>query len=484
MSCRVALSGLACFAAFTFGCADGGAPNEEEVTAEPAIALGADGSHDLADTACKVVLRDVTRLPNGSGGFMALPPDGRWVWEGQLDVDPAAVADGAEVHVLFATTDTRGTWYAAPAVRVGTAGAFARYVFRLDTFTPRSGTSGTGLARASVELVPYIATRDGRLFDHNRVHDALGSYRLDASNGFAVAADEVCTASADGAPRWRFDWPGWGDRLGGGPLVGGGAVRIAYDGRRLRAEGPCMGSHGAASGTTIYMHAMIDGDPETITTAEVERYTVGPSGACGPAGTCVSQTINEPLVPLPDGASDLAVWFECVPGFGSAPGARFDSKDGANYHQPIEAPVPVDWMGGWALYRARAGDAVALPEPLVYRGFTNMGLALQAEVWAEGVAAADLIVEVESDALGCTPGTLTRERLPWVAADAGPYGHNALYRWGIESLLGRCPAGTYRFRFLASADGGRTYSALGAASEATAERSDSTFRTIENQRPR
>ena len=465
-------------------CAD--TPETLAPSPAPAIVQGADGrGTDRADTACAVVLRDVARIPDGMGGYASLPPDGRYVWEGHIDVDAGLLASGATPSVLFATTETGGEWYAAPAGRIAEIGRYVRFAFRIDAFTPRAGMSTTSLTRSVIRLIPYVATGDTRLFDHNRLADVLATYTLDAENLWTVAADETCpTHGDDGIPRWSFTYPDFAESLRDGPLVGGAQVRVAYDGRRLRATQGCMGAHGPVSGTTLFVHAMIDGDPARVTTAEVERYAVGPGSGCGSATSCVTQRLSEPLLDLPADSADLAVWFTCVPGFDQAPNLRYDSNDGANYHLPIAPPArAVDWMGAWGLYRARPGDVLPLTEPFAYGGFSNMGFAVQAEVWTEGVAPASLVVEVESDALTCTPGAPTRERLALAASDAGPFGHNALYRWGFESLLGRCAPGSYRFRILASADGGLTFSALGAAAESTPESVDPSWRTLEN-RPR
>ena len=144
----------------------------------------------------------------------------------------------------------------------------------------------------------------------------------------------------------------------------------------------------------------------------------------------------------------------------------------------------VDWTGGWAIYRARPSDTIALSEPYVYTGYTNMGLSMQAEVYVAGltdqsnVDTQRLQAWVESDAITCTPGgTPTRERLS-LTAHGGTYGNNAIAQWGYEALMGRCARGDYRFRFLFSADGGLTTTPLGAAVDATGAAPDSSWRTF------
>ena len=136
----------------------------------------------------------------------------------------------------------------------------------------------------------------------------------------------------------------------------------------------------------------------------------------------------------------------------------------------IEGARAIDWAGDWVMFRGRAGDSVALPEPIAYHGFSNMALAPQLSVYVEGVTdqpvvdAALLRAWVESDAITCTPGgTPTREALPLGKTHQGVYGNDALFQWGFESNLGRCPRGEYRYRFVLSADGGLTTTTLGNA---------------------
>jgi hypothetical protein len=154
----------------------------------------------------------------------------------------------------------------------------------------------------------------------------------------------------------------------------------------------------------------------------------------------------------------------------------------------LVAPGPddtvVDWAGGWALYRARAGDAVALPEPFSYTGFSNMGFALQVSVYAEGLTVGGQVdtskikVFFESDLMTCDPGgALSVIEVPLAVAGGGPFGNDAIFRQPIESTLSRCPHATYRYRMLVSADGGKTGLALGVGEDLAAPGADA-FRTL------
>jgi len=464
--------------AFAFGaCAEDGKTSTE---AAPNIVLGADGvGVDAADAGCRVVLRSVARVSNGRGGFETDCSSGscRWVWEGHVDVAAGLVGTPA---VLFKTQLTNDRWVSVDAVvavvanTVATEG-FSAWTFRIAEGTPAEGESGTALSRARIDLIPYLRTTDGgRLFDHNRVADSFGTYALTADSGFAVSDDGTTCRASSAWPTWRFSFD-FAERLDDGPVIAGGSVRVAYDGRRLRDHQSCLGAHGSVQATTLSASWRFDNGVEG--TAEVERWVSN-------AGI-VTATVSEPLVPVPVGARSLEMWFSCVPGFDGAPNVRYDSDDGRNYRVPVIVGArSIDWAGHWVMFRGRAGDSVALPEPIAYHGFSNMALAPQLSVYVEGltdqpvVDAALLRAWVESDAISCTPGGMpTREELPLWKTHQGAYGNDALFQWRFESNLGRCPRGEYRYRFVLSADGGLTTTTLGNAASSDDAGSDG-FRTI------
>lgn len=458
---------------FAAACAD--AP-PADLEAAPHIVLGADGMGlDEADAGCRIVLRSVARVPNGRGGYETDCTSGscRWVWQGQVDVAAGLVGTPA---VLF-KTQTGDAWHSLDLVVAGASvEGFVPWTFRLADGTPAEGMSGSALAAARLWLIPYVRTTDGgRLFDHNRVVAALGTYELAADNGFAVGDDQTSCRASAAWPTWRFSFPDFAERLDGGPVLAGGSVRVAYDGRRLREVQSCLGSHGSVQATTLSAHWRFDNGVDG--TAEVERWVA--------SGGVVTAPSSEPLVPVPVGARSLELWFSCTPGFDGAPNVRWDSDEGRNYRVPVVAGArPIDWAGDWVMFRGRAGDSVALPEPLVYRGFTNMALAPQLSVYVEGLTdqpVVDVAVVrawVESDAIDCTPGgPLTRQELPLWKSHQGAYGHDAVFQWGFESNLGRCPRGEYRYRFMVSADGGLTTTPVGDAASSDDAGADA-YRTI------
>ncbi len=452
-------------------CADEGQVETSE--SAPNIVRGADGvGIDVADGDCRVVLREVGRVSNGRGGYETDCVSGscRWVWQGELAVAAGVVGVPA---VLVSVND--GAWFAVEAsVSGAVVDGFAPWTFRVSEGMPAEGTSGTGLARTRINMIPYLRTTDGgRLFDHNRVVDAFASYELVSGNGFAIADDGVTCVAGAVWPTWRFAYPEFSEAVVDGPVLAGGSVRLAYDGRRLREVQQCLGSHGSVQATNLAAHWRFDNG--VVGTAEVERWVSN--------GGQVNATTIEPLVPVPVGARSMDVWFTCTPGFDGAPNVRYDSNDGANYRAPvIGGERAVDWVGDWKMFRGRAGDTVALPEPIEYRGFSNMALAAQVSVYVEGVTdqpsvdVGTLKVWIESDALSCD-GNVTRRELSLWKAHQGAFGNDAVYQWPFESDLGRCPRGDYKYRFLVSADAGLSTTILGNAPSSDDDGADA-WRTI------
>jgi hypothetical protein len=396
------------------------------------------------------------------------------------------------VDVLFRTNQTGGKWYAVEAKPgPGPQNGFAHFSFRLTELTPAAGMSMTSLNKTVIELIPYVKTgQGGRLFDHNRVADPLGSYRLDLGNLWTIDNDASVCAPATGIPEYVLDYPGFGETLVGGPAVAGGKLKITYDGRRLRETQSCMGSKGPSSATTLYVGTMFDNDGSTIKKAAVESYLESYGYACqGPTTPCITHDKKQPVIALPASASSIQMWFYCVPGFSSgSPGHwKYDSNLGKNYSLPLSktnTSKPVDWAGNWRLHAARSGFTFPLPTSYEYHGFTNMGWSAQAEVYVKGMtdkAAPDPAVKayVESDMIKCKPGGAKQKvELSLAEAHAGPYNNNSLYRWGFEGLINNCPKGTYSYRFLFSADGGKTVTPLGAAASTDDTGAGAGWRTI------
>jgi hypothetical protein len=473
------------------------APEALRQALEPVYVDGAAAWRDEADTDCLVVLRDVGRTPQGGGYASACTPGGAclYTWRGSVDVDAARLADGDRVEVMYRTLETQGAFYAVSTTPADAAATgMRRYDFVLDHFTPSAGMSITSLNRTEIDLIPYVVRADGtRVFDHNRVAQPLDNYALRASNAWALSADDTCRPDQPAAvPEYALTYPDFDESLSDGPVVAGGALRVTYDARRLRETQSCLGSQGPASSTTVVAEWRFDQGP--VQSAPVETYVQSSGYACpGQTPPCARVDTPELLLDVPADATSVALWFHCVPGFsqGAPANWKYDSDFGANYVLPVvDAAAHVQWAGGWALYNARAGRELALPDPLLWHGFTNMGMAIEARAYAPGVTDVAAPIEgaltafVESDLHECTPGgALTRQPLTPAAVHAGPYGADHLYRWGIESTLSRCPPGEYRYRFLFSLDAGRTVSPLGAVEDTTDALTATTWRTITSSAP-
>lgn len=459
---------------------------------EPVYVDGAAAYVDVADRECRVVLHDVARPTHQGAVAPSCTPNGPcvYVWNGAVDVDAARFDDVARVEVMYRTGTTQGAWYAVPADEIAApAAGLRRFAFTLDHFTPSQGMSFTSLNRTAIDLIPYLVLNDGtRVLDHNRVADPLGNYALRDSNAWSVPADGVCEPGAPAAtPQFLFAYPNMTPSLLDGPVTAGGKLHVEYDGKRLRLNQACMGSEGPVSATTVVADWRFNGGP--VETAPVETYVESYGQACqGHSPPCVRDEVSDVELDVPAEATRLELWFHCQPGFsqGAQANWKYDSAFGANYTLPVvDGAKHVEWAGGWELYNARASRSLALPEPIDWSGFTNMGLSVQARAYAPGVTdravptANGLLGYVESDLNTCEPGGApTRQPLERAAIHAGPYGADHLFRWGIESQLSRCPSGTYRYRFVFSLDGGRTVTALGDVADTTDALTATTWRTL------
>jgi len=301
--------------AFLPACVD--AP-EAVVTEGEAPLLGVDGSRDQADRNCHVVLRELSRLGNGSGGYQTSGTS--WIWEGDLELSTAAAAEGAAPAVLYQYGSDPTWWEVAATPSTSTTPAtpgFARYHVRLDHNLPGPGMSGTALTNARVQVVPFARLAEGgRLFDHNRYPGDFDNFLVAWSTNFAVAKnDAVCPAAGPTPPaRVVFAVDGSETQLGG--LVPGGQVRLEYDANRLTT---CRNSRNGNDLWDITAHV---------------RWDTG-------EGSSASIKNGALLVSVPRTARRMDVWFENT----AIPGCQaWDSNLGANYR--FDVLVPPQWLGG------------------------------------------------------------------------------------------------------------------------------------------
>ncbi|MCE9571856.1 MAG: DUF6209 family protein [Deltaproteobacteria bacterium] len=301
----IALAGLA-------ACLD--APDVDTSTGAPLV--GVDGSVDSADRSCNVVLRELARPRNGTGGYETAGSS--WVWNGAVDISAAAAAEGLVPSMLY-QYGSDPTWYEA----IGTTSAvtapagFARFDIRLDAHLPGPGMSGTSLSTAKVQMVPFLRLAGGgRLFDHNRNSDDLASYVIDASGDFQVRASTAVCPAVTTTPTARLIFaPDFSETQNGG-ISPGRALRVEYDARRLTA---CRNSQNGHDLWDIGAHV---------------RWL--PSGATELAS--VHSGAATFAVPLD--ARGVEIWFENTASQGCQ---AWDSNMGANYRYDVLAPP--SWLG-------------------------------------------------------------------------------------------------------------------------------------------
>ena len=461
----------------------------------PKYLNAADGSGDRPDFDCAVTLRSVGRIQSGPGYATTCDLGDRsgsclYVWEGFIDVDASLAGQVESVGVLFKTGQTGGQWYVSAAEPIeGADNGFLHYAFRIDRYTPAAGMSMTSLNRTVIELIPYVRSPNGsRLFDHNRIKHPLHNYLLTLDNRWTMDdAPAICTPVNRAGAELLFSYPAFEQSVINGPVSAGKTLKVRYDGRRLRERHSCLGSQGPVSATTVMMGWMVNGEGQRVREERVESYRESYGYACAGESPCITHEKFEPQLAIPEDARSIQMWFYCVPGFsqGQASNWRYDSNFGSNYSFEV-APLgqPVDWAGGWTLHAARSGFRFPLNEPYLYRGFTNMGYSLEAQVYVSGLTdqpeVDDHLVKafVETDLTTCTPGgEPALSELILVGTHQGDFNNNNLYRWHLEAALMHCPKGDYRFRFLFSADGGRTFRVLGNA-ESTSDAGAGNWRHI------
>lgn len=178
-------------------CAIGAAePTESGASlAADAPLVGVDGSGDSADTSCNVVLRSMMRIPNNTGGYVTRG-SGSWVWRAVVDVADAAAGEGGSPSVLYKPAGSDG-WKSVVATQESKGDGFTRFVAEVWEGMPAEGMSGTALRSTRVPVIPYLKLADGgRLFDHNRIADPMGSYVISGEAGLAIGEDaSICTAA-------------------------------------------------------------------------------------------------------------------------------------------------------------------------------------------------------------------------------------------------------------------------------------------------
>ncbi|MBK9036497.1 MAG: hypothetical protein IPL61_35495 [Myxococcales bacterium] len=341
-------------------------PPPEPPTSVEAPLTGVDGAADQADRACHVVLRDLTRLGNGTGGYQTA--GGSWIWEGDVELSEAAAAEGATAAVQY-QYGSDPAWYqvaATPSAIAATPG-FVRYHVRLDQGLPGPGMSGTSLSTARVQVMPLAhLAGGGRLFDHNRVPGDFDNYLLTADGNFAVTRNDAVCPAAGPTPPARIVFPAGQPVEQHGALVPGGMVRLEYDPARLTT---CRNSRGSFDLWDITAHV---------------RWNTGEESSASIKNGAL-------LVSIPTTARAVEIWFENT----AVPGCQaWDSNWGANY--AFDLLLPPQWLGAATVRISRDTiDPCAGPDAAAGFDFGTWGRQRAAianvcfQVWSPGVTDRD-----------------------------------------------------------------------------------------------
>jgi hypothetical protein len=160
--------------------------------------IGGVTSGDHAERGCQIVLRDAGRVVAGEG-FATVPGQSAWLFDARVDVSHDALVAGFTPFLLVQAGSDPAWRALLPMASVAIAGDTERFLFEItEGNLPGPGMSGTGLSRAKVALIPFLAGGDARLFDHNRLEHVLASYELVAQNSFAIKDDPAICAPPPG----------------------------------------------------------------------------------------------------------------------------------------------------------------------------------------------------------------------------------------------------------------------------------------------
>jgi hypothetical protein len=287
----------------------------------------ADGA-DQADHDCRVVLREVARLPNATwtGYEEACTGDTcAWVFTGHVDVSKDAFPAGATVGVLYHLAGDP-TWWEVPAAPVaGGRPGFFSHEFKLhEHLGLGDATDEATLAAARVEVIPFLARPDGgRLFDHNRRRGDFDSYAFGQAEWWTIPEEAAC-APVVGTLGFQEGW----QQSVGGALHAGGWLVVNYDLDRLP---DCRGTHnGYPAWDTVASVRFLPGGQ--LVEGSVRDFVT----TNGTPTTVATERALE--VRVPTDATAVELWFHNYSGAGQSCDA-WDSAYGANYRFDVLPPV-------------------------------------------------------------------------------------------------------------------------------------------------
>ena len=281
-----------------------GCASEPGASDEGGPGLGAADSSDRADRRCAIVLREAVPSAeercDGRGCFAA--------WELTIDVAAEHAATSPEVGVLYRlASDPDARWYGVRSVVSGTSeGPFVPHAITIgEPLVPADAS----LEGVEIELIPYLVTSRGRLFDKNRQRGDYDTYWLTEDGGFAIEDDGAC-AGAGTEATLTFD-AAFEEHVDGA-LVPDGTFTIEYDAERLTN---CRGTHNGYRGWDIIAHVLFQPSGE-----RAMQSVVSESGA----------------IYIPAGTEAMELWFENT-GIECRGESGWDSNLGENYTFDVTA---------------------------------------------------------------------------------------------------------------------------------------------------
>jgi hypothetical protein len=296
------------FCVLLLGCV---APSAESNAGAPLI--GVDGSVDSADHGCHVVLRGLQRNWTGFGYETV---GSSWVWQGAIEISQEAASEGLVPALMFRMAPS-GPWRAVAATPLAAAPTpgYVAFDARISEDLPGPGWSGTALANARIEVVPYLAMPEGgRLFDHNRNTSDFANYEM-TSPDFAVWHNDAICTPPDGPAHATVVFSASWTQHRHGILAPGGDMTIAYD----LARAPCK--------------SFQNGLPQFDVTAYAKFSP-------GNQLRTVSVRSGAATIPVPSDARGVALWFENTDVHGCH---EWDSNFGNNYW--FDCLLPPQWIG-------------------------------------------------------------------------------------------------------------------------------------------
>ncbi|MBU1221455.1 hypothetical protein KKF34_12175 [Myxococcota bacterium] len=347
--------------------------------------LEATPGEDRPDFDCKIILTNVSRQSNGTGGYI---DDGHnWIWAGQIRVLNSAVSEGWVPRIAY-MPPSQDAWRAAETTLVTQGAVFSTYSFTMSENLPGPGMSGTSITRSVIQLIPLLERNGERMFDHNRIPGIFDNYRLTIDNGFQIVDDPaVCVDNGQPdefeiiPPEFTVDFTADGNVNASGVLIGNGILNINYDINRLPN---CRGTHNGYPAWDLIAYAkFLPSNTIAETSVRVFETNYG-------YPTNVAHAIPAEFA-VPEGTTSVEIWFANST-LGGSSCIEWDSNNGNNYKFNVSSTP--GWTGN-NIVKISRGDSSACNNGTPWSGSTiyfgswertravvgNFCL----EVWQEGV---------------------------------------------------------------------------------------------------